>query len=336
MRRALLAALLLLGSWNLSHAQINLPKEVNGWQPIIVGCNCVVPEGSEVTISWALTSEDPEGEASLVPTDSTGNKGHIWGTPGFHNLSATVVWLHFEILDVKLADGTTKKIKNLLNWDTQVYDHRFEIKGKGPPPTPPQENRPPSADAGDDKEVEVGDLVHLDASQSTDPDGDELTYQWNLVTPDGSSATLNMVDAIQPSFTADVAGEYTAKLVVSDGSLVDADASVVTAGAVAQDGPRHVIILEESEDRTPQQADYMVDLRQVFNDQADLAQHTLWIYDKDTRSSWLPSYERYRRDQNQSLPCIFIADKATQEVLYLGDMPATVESTIALLRAHGG
>ena len=48
-------------------------------------------------------------------------------------------------------------------------------------------NRPPVADAGADLSVSEGTLVHFDASNSSDPDGDSLSYLWK---EDGGS-TLN-------------------------------------------------------------------------------------------------------------------------------------------------
>lgn len=40
------------------------------------------------------------------------------------------------------------------------------------------ENAPPVADAGSNREVEQGDLVTLDGTDSFDPDGGILTYDW--------------------------------------------------------------------------------------------------------------------------------------------------------------
>jgi hypothetical protein len=53
-------------------------------------------------------------------------------------------------------------------------------------------NRAPQADAGADQTVNVGTLVHFNASNSSDPDGDTLSYLWK---EDGGS-TLNSA----PSF----------------------------------------------------------------------------------------------------------------------------------------
>ena len=97
--------------------------------------------------------------------------------------------------------------------------------------TPP-ENQPPVADAGADQTVQAGDEVTLDASASTDPDGDDsaLGYTWTQTagTPDG---LLDMSDNEQVSFTApDVASEttYTFQVSVSDGTDSSTDSVDVT------------------------------------------------------------------------------------------------------------
>jgi len=57
--------------------------------------------------------------------------------------------------------------------------------------------------------------VALDGSGS-DPDGDDFTYFWSLMPPPGSGATLSNAFAEDPTFTADVYGDYVATLVVTD------------------------------------------------------------------------------------------------------------------------
>ena len=69
---------------------------------------------------------------------------------------------------------------------------------------------PPIADAGAAQTVHPVATVTLDGSQSFDPNGLPLTYNWTLQAPAGSNATLSDPHAIKPSFTADVLGNYTA------------------------------------------------------------------------------------------------------------------------------
>jgi Glucodextranase, domain B/K319L-like, PKD domain len=81
-------------------------------------------------------------------------------------------------------------------------------------------NTPPVADAGPDQtsNLLVGDVVILDGSASSDPDGDALTYSWALMAvPAGSTAELSDPTAVDPSFVADQPGTYTASLTVNDG-----------------------------------------------------------------------------------------------------------------------
>jgi mono/diheme cytochrome c family protein len=116
-------------------------------------------------------------------------------------------------------------------------------------------NRPPVADAGSDLVVDVGDTVTLDGSGSSDPEGDRLSFLWQLSTPAGSSAALSDVTAVRPTFVADVAGPYQVTLVVNDGladsapdgALVTALAATVTArddtASTASDQPVDIAVL---------------------------------------------------------------------------------------------
>jgi hypothetical protein len=80
-------------------------------------------------------------------------------------------------------------------------------------------NTRPVADPGPSQTVMRGDTVMLDGSGSYDDDGDPLTYHWTLEKPEGSDAVLSDQNAIMPTFVADVAGEYTATLIVNDGKI---------------------------------------------------------------------------------------------------------------------
>ena len=94
-------------------------------------------------------------------------------------------------------------------------------------------NAAPSARAGTNQSVLVASTVTLDGSTSTDSDGDPLSYRWTLVaTPTGSNAVLSSATSPRPTLVADLAGSYTATLVVNDGKI-DSLSSIVTVLASA-------------------------------------------------------------------------------------------------------
>ena len=73
----------------------------------------------------------------------------------------------------------------------------------------------PTAQASADQTVPVGTPATLDGSASDSPSGAPLSYQWTLTAkPAGSTASLSSPNSVRATFTPDVAGAYTASLVV--------------------------------------------------------------------------------------------------------------------------
>ncbi len=81
-------------------------------------------------------------------------------------------------------------------------------------------NLSPVAKAGEDITVQLGAAAKLDGSQSYDPDKDEITYRWEVVSgPEGAKYALSDIKNVKPSFTTDTAGVYGIELTVNDGQL---------------------------------------------------------------------------------------------------------------------
>jgi len=99
-------------------------------------------------------------------------------------------------------------------------------------------NQPPIANAGVAQTVSVGTKVTLNGSGSYDPDGQSVSYQWKMQSkPTGSAATLAKPRTVSPSFTSDLAGNYVARLVVTDSRGLSSSASNVTITAIASAPP---------------------------------------------------------------------------------------------------
>lgn len=89
-------------------------------------------------------------------------------------------------------------------------------------------NSAPTAHAGPDQTVFVGDTVQLDGTGSEDADGDPLGYLWVLAArPEQSAAALDNTFMDRPAFYVDRPGTYEIDLIVDDGNLVSAPDRVV-------------------------------------------------------------------------------------------------------------
>lgn len=90
------------------------------------------------------------------------------------------------------------------------------------------DNSPPTANAGEDQAVAGGAEVELDATGSTDPDGDALLYSWTQTA--GPDVSLNDADTATPRFVApdaDSETELVFEVTVDDGEATDTDSVTV-------------------------------------------------------------------------------------------------------------
>jgi hypothetical protein len=80
----------------------------------------------------------------------------------------------------------------------------------------------------------VNKAAMLDGKRSFDPDYEELSYSWEIVTgPNGSSAAIQLNNAVIAEFIPDVAGRYSIILTVNDGELYSAPCNVIVRAASA-------------------------------------------------------------------------------------------------------
>jgi acid phosphatase type 7 len=99
-------------------------------------------------------------------------------------------------------------------------------KGVTPPSSPPPPtNQPPIAVVGGPYNSTSG-VINVDGSQSSDPDGNPITFRWNF--GDGASG-----DSVRMSHTYATSGTFTVSLIVSD-SKGAKDTASTSAGIVVE------------------------------------------------------------------------------------------------------
>jgi len=107
-------------------------------------------------------------------------------------------------------------------------------------------NSLPTANAGTDQNVTTGAIVMLDASGSSDLDGDLLSYRWTINSMPSSNVLLNDAQTSTASFTPDTDGEYIIALVVNDGNE-DSVADTVTINSSTSSVHRRYAIVDTNQ-----------------------------------------------------------------------------------------
>ncbi len=89
-------------------------------------------------------------------------------------------------------------------------------------------NVPPIANAGANQTAPTNQLVTLNGTQSSDPEGAPLAYQWTVVSqPAESSIGLSGANTANPTFTPIIPGQYIFQVVVNDGQFASAPSTMV-------------------------------------------------------------------------------------------------------------
>ena len=151
-------------------------------------------DGNPLTFSWSLTTS-PVGSTATLSNPTIVNPTLVADRPGTYIAQLTV------------NDGKVDSAPDIVSIDTR--------------------NQPPVANAGVNQSVALGTTVQLDGRASTDANGDQLSFRWSFLSrPDGSGATLSDAAISNPTFVADKSGTYVAQLIVNDGEVDSAPASV--------------------------------------------------------------------------------------------------------------
>ena len=170
------------------------------------GANSRDPDGDPITYAWAETS------ASGITLSNANTATPSFTAPS----SATTVTLQLTVTDNKGAAGTDTV-------DVVVS-------------TPPAGNATPLANAGPDQSVNVGASVNLNGANSSDPDGDPITYAWSEMTTTG--VTLNYANTATPTFTAPTtATTVTLRLTATDNKgAAGTDTVTIAVNVASSDG----------------------------------------------------------------------------------------------------
>jgi hypothetical protein len=153
------------------------------------GANSYDPDGDALTFSWLLVAV-PSGSTATLSNATT-------STPSF------------------VADKRGDYIASLIVAD------ELGLRSSADSVNISYSNLKPVADAGGNQAVFVNEIVTLNATGSSDPNHDSLTYQWTITsTPSGSTVVLSDNTSSHPTFRPDTAGTYVITLTVSDGFLV--------------------------------------------------------------------------------------------------------------------
>ncbi|WP_254274047.1 PKD domain-containing protein [Haloarcula marina] len=189
--------------------------------------------GDEVTLTTTFETSADTGAPQLQLEFPEGWEGELDDTDGDGQLSdeSAVVT---EDVTLDGGESTTVEFTGIDTSGLVPGDYAHGVLSEDDTETTTltieQANRPPTADAGDDRTVAEVTAVELNATGSADPDGDPLTYRWTEATNTG--VTLTDADTATPTFTSpavDSATTLTFEVTVTDESgATDTDTVNVT------------------------------------------------------------------------------------------------------------
>lgn len=182
-----------------SDRSVELRQEVS-----IDGSASADPEGAELTFAWSASPANPA--PVIFPK-----------TQASFSFVPTISGIYWFILTVDDGEVTSPP-------DTV----KITVSSDG--------NRPPVADAGPDLIIPADAVIPLSAINSYDPDGDLLSYLWQIVQSPGPAEIADS-SAQQTTVQLSASGDYSFRLTVDDGRASSDDDVIITISSSANLSP---------------------------------------------------------------------------------------------------
>ena len=167
------------------------------------------------TVTLTATASDPDGDALTYQWRQTSGPAVT-----LTQQAARATFIAPEV-GVRMAIG----------FEVVVSDGALLATGSGMVPINDVNRAPLLVLAGESREVPAGEVVQLDASASSDPDGDALSFAW--VQTSGAAVTLEGAETSVARFTMPKEGAFTFAVTVSDPRGARAEGSLTFTAAQA-------------------------------------------------------------------------------------------------------
>lgn len=174
------------------------------------------PDGDQLTTSWSIVSA-PEGSSATINNASSLNASFVPDVAGPYTIQLSV------------SDGNYDSVTD------EVLVTVEESVGEPPVPLIVDKNGMEISVDNENNTVSIGTNYLLDAGNSFDPDGDELTFTWEVVSaPENADYSFTeSADKKQTTFAPKTIGDYVIKVTVTD-TNENAASKEVTLSAVAE------------------------------------------------------------------------------------------------------
>jgi len=216
---------------NVTFTNVNDAPVINGPATSSIGKNTTLTLTSSTSTN--ITVSDPDSDTGLLLVTLTATNGTlVLGDASIVNvLSNTGSSIQFEGTLTNINDALDGLQFNPTNGFSGTAAIAMNVNDQGNSPSTPLEddyslsinviNNQPNANAGGPYTINEGDSLNLDGSLSNDPDGDTLTYQWELngnnLHDDATGVSPTLTWTQLQSLGITTPGTHTIGLKVNDG-----------------------------------------------------------------------------------------------------------------------